>query len=161
MPIKQIEPHTLEDIRAVVLVTKTADVNHRGEIISAPSVISESVEHQGYTCLQTQSEFPPVATGTGSRPRYVPQGRTGSPTDVKRNAVSAQGWPQAQSRSHNPGGTNTGRSQVRSRYSGSQDQRQQSANGRGFTPQPHQNTPRITGAGSKSGYAYRSRVQGS
>lgn len=57
MPIKQIEPHTLEDIRAVVLVTKTADVNHRGEIISAPSVISESVEHQGYTCLRCKVNF--------------------------------------------------------------------------------------------------------
>lgn len=57
MAKNQIEPHSLENIRAVVLVTKTAEINHRGEIISPPSVISESVERQGYTCLKCSVDF--------------------------------------------------------------------------------------------------------
>ncbi len=51
-------PHELaEDIRAVVLIEKLAEVNHRGEVIGQPTVISEAVQQRGWRCLPCDADF--------------------------------------------------------------------------------------------------------
>lgn len=51
-------PHELaEDIRAVVIIEKLAEVNHRGEAISPPSLVSEAAEYRGWRCLPCEADF--------------------------------------------------------------------------------------------------------
>lgn len=54
---KPTPEHSLEDIRAVFEIEKTAEVNHRGEAISPPSVISESATQHGWVCLLCEVRF--------------------------------------------------------------------------------------------------------
>lgn len=49
--------HSIEDIRAVVLIEKTAPVDQQGMASGPPSVISEDVQQRGWRCLPCEVDF--------------------------------------------------------------------------------------------------------